>query len=185
MSFECQYRNIMMEGRKQANSNLTQFHTNHFSLQIWSIFISDTSWTTISSRIFSISGFLETILTPLQASTVRFRADQRIAVEMPPLPPITKEQISSGEFKDLLEESNYDLTTMANLYFILAASSMQHNNIPLLITNNFHIYHISNNLCCCLCLMLMQTIWLDPLSQVWMQEFNMYLFLFCIKHKCQ
>ena len=63
---------------------------------------------------FQFQGFLEIILPSLQASTVLFRADQRRAVQMPPLPPITKEQISNGELKDLLEESDYDLTTMVN-----------------------------------------------------------------------
>ena len=37
---------------------------------------------------------------------------------MLPLPPITKEQISNGELKDLLEESDYDLTTMVNIYIL-------------------------------------------------------------------
>ena len=31
---------------------------------------------------------------------------------MPLLPPITKEQIAKGELKDLLEESDYHLSTM-------------------------------------------------------------------------
>ena len=35
---------------------------------------------------------------------------------MPPLPPITKEQIAQGELKDLLEESNDDLSTMVIKY---------------------------------------------------------------------
>ena len=68
----------------------------------------------MSSRIFQFQGFLESILTPLQASTVLFRADKRTAAQMPPLPPITKEKISNGELKDLLEESDYDLTIMVN-----------------------------------------------------------------------
>ena len=67
---------------------------------------------------------METILTPLQASTVCFRADQKRATEMPPLPPITKEQISNGDLKDLLEESDYDLTTMIDSYSILVTSLM-------------------------------------------------------------
>ena len=63
---------------------------------------------------FQFQGFSETILIPLQASTVLFRADQRRAAQMPPLLPITKEQISNEELKDLLEESDYDLTAMVN-----------------------------------------------------------------------
>ena len=43
---------------------------------------------------------------------------------MPPLPPITTEHISNGDLKDLLEESDYDLTTMVNCYFILVTSSL-------------------------------------------------------------
>ena len=37
---------------------------------------------------------------------------------MPPLPPITKEQISNVELKDLLEESDFDLTTMVIKYIL-------------------------------------------------------------------
>ena len=80
-----------------------------------------------------------TILMPLQPSTVLFRADQRIPAQMPPLSSITKEQISNGELKDLLEESGYDLTTMVNIYFRLITSSIQCNSILLLITNNLCI----------------------------------------------
>ena len=36
---------------------------------------------------------------------------------MPPLPPITKEQISNGDLKDLLEESDYDLNYYGRLIF--------------------------------------------------------------------
>ena len=35
---------------------------------------------------------------------------------MLPLPPITKEQITIGELKDLLEELDYDLSTMVPKY---------------------------------------------------------------------
>ena len=48
---------------------------------------------------------------------------------MTPLPPITREQITKGELKDLLEESDYDLTTMVIKYFILITYSIQ-QNIP-------------------------------------------------------
>ena len=44
-------------------------------------------------------GFAETILTPLQASTALFRADQRRAAQKSPLPPITREKISNGDLK--------------------------------------------------------------------------------------
>ena len=43
---------------------------------------------------------------------VLFRADQRRAAQRPPLPQITREQISNRDLKNLLEESDYDLTTM-------------------------------------------------------------------------
>ena len=85
---------------------------------------------------FQFQGFLEIILTHLQASTVLFRADQRRAAQMPSLLLITKEQISNGELKDLLAESNYDLTTMVNKDFILASSSIQCNIILYLTTSN-------------------------------------------------
>ena len=55
-------------------------------------------------------------MTLLQASTVLFRADQQRATQTPPLPSITKEQIAMGELKDLLEESDYDLSTMVTRY---------------------------------------------------------------------
>ena len=55
---------------------------------------------------------METVSTPLQASMVLFKADQRKAAQRPPLPPITKEQILNGDLKNLLEESDYDETTM-------------------------------------------------------------------------
>ena len=57
---------------------------------------------------------METILTPLQASTVLFRTDQRRAAQRPSPPRITKEQISNEDLKNVLEESDYDLTTMVN-----------------------------------------------------------------------
>ena len=37
---------------------------------------------------------------------------------MPPLPPITKEQIAKRELKGLLEESDYDLSTMVTKYLL-------------------------------------------------------------------
>ena len=55
---------------------------------------------------------------PLQVGTVPFTADQRRVAQMPPLPPITKEQISNGELMDLLEESDYGLTTMVIKYIL-------------------------------------------------------------------
>ena len=65
---------------------------------------------------------MKTILTPLQASTVLFKADQRRAAQMPPLPSISRGQISNGELEDLLEESDNDLTTMVDYYSILVTS---------------------------------------------------------------
>ena len=60
---------------------------------------------------------METILTPLQASTIQFRGDQRRAALNPPLPPITREQILHGDLSELLEESDYNLSTMVNSKF--------------------------------------------------------------------
>ena len=42
---------------------------------------------------FTLYGFAETILTPLQASSGLIKADRQRAIPDPPLPPITKEQI--------------------------------------------------------------------------------------------
>ena len=62
-------------------------------------------------------GFTETILTPLQASTILFKANQKRAALNPPIPPITREQILNGDLTELLEESDYDLTYMVNSKF--------------------------------------------------------------------
>ena len=62
-----------------------------------------------------IEGFTEVNLTPLQASTILLRADQRRTSSNPPLPPITCDQIAHGELVSLLEESDYNLTIMVNL----------------------------------------------------------------------
>ena len=43
----------------------------------------------ISLNYLNFQQFAETILTPLQASTVLFKADQRRAAQNPHLPPIT------------------------------------------------------------------------------------------------
>ena len=51
---------------------------------------------------------------PFQASTVLFKVDQRRAALDPPLPPITRDQIQHGELSTLLEEDEYNLTTMVN-----------------------------------------------------------------------
>ena len=40
-----------------------------------------------------------------------FKADRRKVALIPPLPPITKEQILCGDLSELLEPSDYDLTT--------------------------------------------------------------------------
>ena len=55
----------------------------------------------ISLNYLNFQGFAETILTPLQASTVLFKADWRRAAQNPPLPPITQEQIMNGDLKHL------------------------------------------------------------------------------------
>ena len=115
----------MLEGTTQARSKLTQFHTNEFPYKFVQFSLMILAGLGSHLESFHFQRFFETILTPLQASTVLFKADQRREAQMPPLLPITKEQISNGELNDLLEESDYDLTTMVNLYFILATSSMQ------------------------------------------------------------
>ena len=61
-------------------------------------------------------GFAEIILTPLQASSVLIRADRRRASLVPPHPPITREQISRGELSSLLEEEDYNLSTMVSKF---------------------------------------------------------------------
>ena len=57
---------------------------------------------------------METILTPLQASSVLIKADRWRATLVPPLPPITKEQIMQGELSSLLIEEDYNLSTMVS-----------------------------------------------------------------------
>ena len=61
----------------------------------------------------------ETILTPLQASTVLFKVDQRRVALDPPLPPITRHQIHHGELSTLLVETDYDLSTMVGSKFYI------------------------------------------------------------------
>ena len=55
----------------------------------------------------------------LTASTVLFKANRRRAAQNPPLPPITREQILHTDLKNLLQESDYDLTTMVIPYSFL------------------------------------------------------------------
>ena len=59
---------------------------------------------------------METILIPLQASSVLIKADRRRASLVPPLPPITKEQILQGELSSLLVEEDYNLSTMVSKF---------------------------------------------------------------------
>ena len=59
---------------------------------------------------------METILTPLQASSVLIKADRRRASLVHPLPPITKEQILQGELSSLLVEEDYNLSTMVSKF---------------------------------------------------------------------
>ena len=60
---------------------------------------------------------METILTPLQASSVLIKVDRRRASLVPSLPPITKEQILQGELSSLLVEEDYNLSTMVSKFF--------------------------------------------------------------------
>ena len=53
---------------------------------------------------FTLQGFAETILTPLQASSVLIKADRQRAALNPPLPPIMKEEIMQGKLSSLLIE---------------------------------------------------------------------------------
>ena len=46
-----------------------------------------------------------------------FKANRRKAALNPHLPPITREQILCGDLSELLEQSEYDLTTMVNSRF--------------------------------------------------------------------
>ena len=59
---------------------------------------------------------------------VLFRADQRRAAQKLPLPLITREQISNGDLKNLLEESDYDLTTMVIQYSIPVTLSISYSD---------------------------------------------------------
>ena len=45
---------------------------------------------------------------------VLFRADQMGTAQRPPLSLITKEEISNRDLKDILNESDYDLTAMVD-----------------------------------------------------------------------
>ena len=57
---------------------------------------------------------METILTPLQASSVLIKADRQRAALVPPLPPIIREQIMQGELSSLLIEEDYNLSMMVS-----------------------------------------------------------------------
>ena len=63
---------------------------------------------------FTLHGFAETILTPLQASSVLIKVVRQRATLNPPLPPITKEEIMQGELSSLLIEEDYNLSTMVS-----------------------------------------------------------------------
>ena len=63
---------------------------------------------------FTLYWFAETILTPLQASSVLIKADRQRASLIPSLPPITKEQIMQGELSSLLIEEDYNLSMMVS-----------------------------------------------------------------------
>ena len=57
------------------------------------------------------------ILTPLQASSVLIKTDWRRVASDPCLPLITGDQILLGELATLLEDDDYNLTTMVNSKF--------------------------------------------------------------------
>ena len=56
---------------------------------------------------FTLQGFVETVLTPLQASSVLIKADRQRGTLDPPLPPITKEDIMQGKLSSFLIEEDY------------------------------------------------------------------------------
>ena len=107
------------------------------------------------SWLLIFQGFAEKILTPLQSSTVLFKTGQRRAALDPPLLPIASNQILHGELSTLLEEDDYNLTTMVNskFYTIYLAnylfihslwSSQKQNNFCLIITKDFkHLTSLS------------------------------------------
>ena len=55
---------------------------------------------------FTLQGFAETVVTPLQASSVLIKVDRQRAMLDPPLPPITKEEIMQGKLSSLLIEED-------------------------------------------------------------------------------
>ena len=57
---------------------------------------------------------METILTPLQASSVLIKADRHKAALDPPLPSISKEEIMQGKLSSLLIEEDYNLLMMVS-----------------------------------------------------------------------
>ena len=89
----------------------------------------------ISLKCPTFQGLAETIPTPLQASTTLFKANQRRATQNQPQSPITREQILNGDLKNLLEDSNYNLTTMVIQYstpitFSILSSNLTNLTIP-------------------------------------------------------
>ena len=64
---------------------------------------------------YILQGFTETVLPPLQASSVLLQAERRRVALDPPLPPITIDQIQCGELSTLLEEDDYNLASMVNI----------------------------------------------------------------------
>ena len=101
--------------KQVASQSLTLIIYMQFN-QFWLVVLTNQIKTSLIYLNFQ--GFVEIILTPLQASTVLFKADQRRAAQYPPLPPITQEQIMNGNLKHLLEDTNYDLSTMVTQYSI-------------------------------------------------------------------
>ena len=65
----------------------------------------------------------------------------------PPLPPITHEQILHGELASLLEEDDYNLTTMVNLklYTIHFDNYLSLSSIACSIKTSTSLYYISHS----------------------------------------
>ena len=108
---------------KQAVSHQTFFMQFNQILSKNQICNFNTIFYFISYTIFR--DLQETILTPLQASTVPFKADQRRAALDPPLPPITRDQIQHvWNCQHYSLEDDYNLATMVNskLYTIYLAN---------------------------------------------------------------
>ena len=63
---------------------------------------------------FTLQGFAETVLTPLQASSVLIKADGQRTMLESTLAPITKEEIMQGKLSSLLIEEYYNISMMVS-----------------------------------------------------------------------